>query len=324
MRPRVSFVVTLYNKARYLPQVWAGLRAQTGAFGTQYVFVDDGSTDDTVAVLRRLSEGVPDVLILQQANGGPAKALNAGLTLATGDVIKLVDGDDVLLPWCTAWMLEALEQSGAHAACGFPESQRRYIVAPIAEPKPAEAEPPRPKIETVDLLPLSLRRAQTMPSLWLVRRSALLACGGCDGGVFIQDYSLELRLAAAGVVAVLRGPLVALPEAAPGRLSDNQAQTLHDLNLAALRFMLQRPTLSPELRWLGVTRALGRAYLWSIRRGGLAEAPRLLLFRLLAALRLLPLAWVTEPRLCHPFRVSHPIRVPAAGASQLPLAAIDG
>ncbi len=304
--PRVSYVVTLYNKAAYLPQVWAGLVGQRGGFAAQYVFVDDGSTDDTVEVLQHLTAGTPDVVVLQQENAGPAVALNAGLAAATGEFVKLVDGDDVLLPWCTEWMLSALQQTGAHAACALPADQPGYVVgAPIAP-----AEPPWPTPERVDLLPLSLKRAQTMPSLWLARREALRAVGGCDAGVFIQDYSLELRLGALGKVALLRAPVAALAEQAPGRLSDNQAQTLHDMNRAALRFIAARPALAPGLRRLAVQRALGRAYLWAIRRGGWWLAPRLLALRALHALRLLPAGWAGQRVLCAPFATRHPVRVP--------------
>ncbi len=306
--PRVSYVVTLYNKARFLPQVWAGLRGQRGGLPAQYVFVDDGSTDDTVAVLERLTAGTPGVVLLRQENAGPAVALNAGLAAATGEFVKLVDGDDVLLPWCTEWMLAALQQTGAHAACALPGDQPAYQVGTAIAP----AEPAWPAAERVDLLPLSLKRAQTMPSLWLARREALRACGGCDAGVFIQDYSLELRLGALGQVALLRAPVAALAAAAPGRLSDNQAQTLHDMNRAALRFLAARPALAPALRRLALERALGRAYLWAIRRGGWWLAPRLLGLRGLHALRLLPAGWAGAEVVCAPFAARHPVRVPRA------------
>jgi GT2 family glycosyltransferase len=305
--PSVSYVVTLYNKARFLPQVWAGLVGQRGGFQAQYVFVDDGSTDDTLAVLEKLTAGSPGVVVLRQANAGPAVALNAGLAEATGDFVKLVDGDDVLLPWCTEWMVSALQQTGAHAACALPGDQRSYLPGAAAEPG---AEPPWPTPERLDLLPLSLKRAQTMPSLWLARREALRAVGGCDAGVFIQDYSLELRLGALGKVALLRASVAALPAEAPGRLSDNQAQTLHDMNRAALRFVAARPALAPALRRLAVERALGRAYLWAIRRGGWWLAPRLLALRALLALGLLPPGWAGVEVACAPFRTRHPVRVP--------------
>ena len=53
----VSFVVPVYNKAAYLPDVLAAIRAQRGDFAWQYIFVDDGSTDDSLAILERLTAG---------------------------------------------------------------------------------------------------------------------------------------------------------------------------------------------------------------------------------------------------------------------------
>lgn len=299
----ISYLVTLYNKAAFLPDVWAALRDQQGDFAREYIFVDDGSTDETLALLRALTAGRDDVVVLSQANAGPARALNAGLQRARGAYVKLMDGDDVLLPWATQWLLDAMGE--AHAVVSWPELQWRYT--PGAAPR--WAEPPRPAPERLDLLPLALKRAHTMPSLWLVRRAALLACGGCDTGVFIQDYSLELRLAAHGLVALLRAPLVAFPEEAPGRLSDNQAQTLHDVNVAALRFLAAHE-LPRRLHRLTLERAVGRAYLWAARRGAPGLAPGLLWRRWLAMAGLLPSAWASEARLTAPFRATHPIRVP--------------
>ncbi len=306
----ISYVVTLYNKARYLPQVVAALAQQQGDFAREFIFVDDGSADDTLALLRGLTTDLPNTTILTQPNQGPAVALNTGLGAAKGSLIKPMDGDDVLLPWATTWLLEALAATGAHAACSVPEDQWEYPVGATIPPWPT---PPLPAAQPQDLLPQSLRRAQTMPSVWLLRREALEACGGCDLAVFIQDYSLELRLAALGPVAMLHAPLVAFPAEAPGRLSDNQAQTLHDVNLAALRFLAANPALPPRLRQLVLKRATARAYAWAVRRGAPLLAPGLLLRRLCANAGVLPGFAGNQVALTAPFRATHPIRPGAGG-----------
>ena len=105
----VSYVVTVYNKVPVLPFLVAGLGAQEGDFDREFIFVDDGSTDDSRAVLRALTAGWSDVTIVGQANAGPAPALNAGFRRARGDYVKPMDADDLLLPWATRRLLEAIE-----------------------------------------------------------------------------------------------------------------------------------------------------------------------------------------------------------------------
>ena len=99
---KVSFIVTVYNKALYLPFVIRGLARQEGEFEREFIFVDDGSTDDSVKILGELKETLPGrVEIIEQDNSGPSMATNKGFEISTGDIIKFVDGDDVLMPWTT-------------------------------------------------------------------------------------------------------------------------------------------------------------------------------------------------------------------------------
>jgi glycosyltransferase involved in cell wall biosynthesis len=61
--PGVSFIVPVYNKAPYLNGVLAAIRAQRGEFPRQYVFVDDGSSDGSLEIVRRATEGWDDTVI---------------------------------------------------------------------------------------------------------------------------------------------------------------------------------------------------------------------------------------------------------------------
>ena len=120
----VSFVVTIYNKAPVLPFLTAGLGAQEGGFEREFIFVDDGSTDGSAAVLRELTAGWDNLTILSQPNAGPAAALNAGFARAQGEYIKPMDGDDLLLPWATRRLMEAIETTGCGVAFAPPALPR--------------------------------------------------------------------------------------------------------------------------------------------------------------------------------------------------------
>ena len=55
----VSFVMTVYNKEFYLPSVITALLGQTGLKNPEFIFVDDVSNDNSVEIIRRMTEGVP-------------------------------------------------------------------------------------------------------------------------------------------------------------------------------------------------------------------------------------------------------------------------
>jgi glycosyltransferase involved in cell wall biosynthesis len=265
--PSVSYVVTIYNKAPALPFLVAGLGAQEGDFEREFIFIDDGSTDGSVETLRRLTAGWRDVAIVSQANAGPAVALNAAFRQARGDYIKPMDADDLLFPHATARLIAAIEATGCAVAYGVPAPS--YEVAASPQDALSAQLGLAGRVERQDdILRRSLARAQTNPSAWLARAEIVRASGGSDERVFIQDYSIELRLAALGAFARLDQPIFASPTELSGRLSGNQAQILHDMNLALTHFLAERPDLPRNLARLGFVRAATRAWAWARRRGG--------------------------------------------------------
>ena len=92
-RPLVSFVVPCYNYARYLPDCLQSIFRQEGAYAFEVIAIDDASTDDTQAVLQRLSDPRLRV-ITHSANCGHIATITEGLQEARGDYIARIDPDD--------------------------------------------------------------------------------------------------------------------------------------------------------------------------------------------------------------------------------------
>src|SRR5437763_1983115 len=65
----------------------------------EVIVVDDGSTDETGSIIGTAYAREPRVRYLRQANRGVAGARNAGLELARGEFIALLDSDDLWMPW---------------------------------------------------------------------------------------------------------------------------------------------------------------------------------------------------------------------------------
>jgi hypothetical protein len=89
-----SIVIVNYNYGRFLEDAIRSALAQTHA-PLEVIVVDDGSTDDSRAVIGRYEDWVKAVL---KANGGHASAYNAGFAASAGDAVLFLDSDDMLLP----------------------------------------------------------------------------------------------------------------------------------------------------------------------------------------------------------------------------------
>ena len=106
----ISIIVPVYNVARWLARCLDSLLSQ-GLDQNEYeiILVDDGSTDDSPAILARYAAEHPQIRVFKQENGGPGMARNKGLELARGEWIAFVDADDQLagralaslLPFCS-------------------------------------------------------------------------------------------------------------------------------------------------------------------------------------------------------------------------------
>ena len=95
--PVLSVVMSAYNAAEYLSQTIESVLAQS-LTDFEFIIVDDGSTDDTPAILRRYAAQDPRIQVITQPNRGTPAALNAGISAAQTDIIARMDADDLMLP----------------------------------------------------------------------------------------------------------------------------------------------------------------------------------------------------------------------------------
>lgn len=95
----ISVIIPTYNRAAYIAEAIASVTAQTWA-QLELILVDDGSTDETAAILAALAaepQRAP-LRIIRQDNAGPGAARNAGVAVAGGDLLAFLDSDDLWLP----------------------------------------------------------------------------------------------------------------------------------------------------------------------------------------------------------------------------------
>jgi hypothetical protein len=179
--------------------------------------------------------------------------------------VKLLDGDDLLAPYTTKHLIDGMERLGVEVMIGAGRAYRPGETPVWLGPWPT---PPRLLPDPLGAL---LRAIWFTPSNLLVRREALQMSGGCDERVFVQDYTLALRLARRCRFGLTDTPIVAAPdpvEITADRVSANKAQILHDLNLALLLFIEENPELPAHYRRLAWRRIAGRSWKWARREAG--------------------------------------------------------
>lgn len=95
MRPLISMIVPVYNGENFIEKCIKSILDQS-LKELQIIIVNDGSNDNTAAVLEKYESSDPRVKIITQENGGVSKARNAALEIAGGEWTAFVDADDFI------------------------------------------------------------------------------------------------------------------------------------------------------------------------------------------------------------------------------------
>lgn len=262
----VSFVLPVFNKVPYLPAVCRALADQAGDFSREFIFVDDGSTDGSAALIEQLTDGWENVTILRQSNHGSAHATNQGIARARMPFIKFVDADDLVGRHGTRLLLDVLRREPS-AVVSFGD----VVFFPLDGPDPDLTSTDSPGAATLLENPVraAIRNSLFNPTQCLARTEAVRRAGGCDERVvFSQEYTLTLRLARLGSFVKIAAPVAWRPETVPGSLSTNEARQLQRVTMSYAWFLRDYPDLPPMLKFFAARRAAGRAWKFARRHRG--------------------------------------------------------
>lgn len=128
---KISVIVPAYNIAPWLGRCLDSLLAQTHE-NLEIIVVNDGSGDDTAAVLDAYAAKHPNIKAIHKENGGVTSARLRGVAEAEGDWLGFIDGDDIIEPEMYAHLLENARRNGADIShCGhqvlFPDGRIGYV-----------------------------------------------------------------------------------------------------------------------------------------------------------------------------------------------------
>lgn len=193
--PAVSVVMGVFNGASSLDAAAASILAQEGV-ALELIVVDDGSTDETPAILARLAAADARVRVLRQEKAGLTLALIRGCAAAAGRYIARQDADDVSLPDRLAAQAALLD---GDASLSF-VSCWAEMIGPRGETLQIQERPADPEAAT--RLLLESRVGPPGHGSVMLRRSSYEQVGGYRPAFYYaQDSDLWLRLGAVGRVA---------------------------------------------------------------------------------------------------------------------------
>lgn len=226
---RLSVVIPTYNRAQYLPCAVDSVLAQVGV-EVEVLIVDDGSTDQTAAVVERsASRWGARVRYLRQDHAERGAARNLGLQEAQGACVAFLDSDDVWRPHHAAVCVSALERNpaavAAYGECGQIDAEGRVIRPWVRRPTDRRAM----------FRNLCLKRLILHPTEVIVRRSALedLAFDPQIPGA--EDWLLWVQLACRGALEPVDEPTVWMRVHASGVTFGNPGAFTRSLMDAAER-----------------------------------------------------------------------------------------
>lgn len=234
--PEVSVVVPTYNSAQYIGEAVDSILAQ-GFKDCEVLVIDDGSTDETRAIMRGYG---PLVRYVYKENGGVSTARNRGIAESRGRYVAFLDADDTWLPDKLERQLRALSEN--------PGCRASYSAFTVCDRdlSPIQVRPSKRQGSVLEDL-LCYGNVVGTPSTVLLERSLFEAVGGFDAEMSqCADWDMWVRLASHTDFLYLDEPLAAYRQ--------------HDANMSLNASLLERdsvrvlekgfelPAITPSLR----------------------------------------------------------------------------
>lgn len=198
--PLVSILIPAFNAARSLPAALDSALAQTHPH-LEIIVVDDGSTDETPAILADY-RARHAIQVITQSNRGQSAALNRAFAAARGAYCKFFDADDILAPAAVSLQVAALaSRPPGRLAYGAWARFHRDPGEAVFTPRPGWHNSDSP----TDWICETWRDTEPMYqcALWLIPRDLILRAGGWDERLTLindLEFFTRLVLASSGIV----------------------------------------------------------------------------------------------------------------------------
>ncbi|MEE1866343.1 MULTISPECIES: glycosyltransferase family 2 protein [Pseudomonas] len=203
--PLVTVIIASYNHARYIETCINSVINQTYK-NIELLVIDDGSKDDSQAILQRLQAQHGFDLKLQ-ANQGLARTLNDAIERARGELIVPFGSDDIMFPHRIATQVEYMRGKPEVGICSAnieTIDQDGKVMGPREQRK---RNLPFRRLDFDDLF--LDRKPGPMAATLMLRREALDKVGGFNANIRLEDVYIELAITRAGYFIDVLGEVLA-------------------------------------------------------------------------------------------------------------------
>jgi len=235
-----------YNEADRLKQSVNSVFGQT-FLDIELIVVDDGSFDNSLAVLEELSKQYPSLHYLSQPNKGAGPARNLALRHAKGTLIAFLDADDSWHPDCLQNLYAKLQENpdAAIAYCGW---QNRGLDETRCKPFIP------PNYETADKVELFLRGCRWPIHAALTKLSAIQAVGGFDEQwSSCMDYDLWLKIATTNKIVNVTKVLAFYHHHDGIQITKNRSRIALNHWKVQLKFLKDNPSIKAQFSVAEIT-----------------------------------------------------------------------
>jgi len=214
--PKISVIIPAYNEEKVVANTIEGL-LETKYPNKEIIFVDDGSTDSTLAIASRYKE---KIRVLHKENGGKATALNYGIVYAKGDIVVIVDADTIIGRNALKEIVKGFEinEHVAAVAGNIKVRNRMNIITKCQA------------LEYITGIQIIRRAFDIFGSITIVpgalgafKKSFLKEAGAYGKDTIVEDFDQTIKLLKAGLITQGSSKATAYTEA-PNTLKDFVAQ----------------------------------------------------------------------------------------------------
>ena len=269
--PTLSILTTVYNRAEFLAECIESVQ-QSKFQDYEHIIVDDGSTDNSVAIAKNFASSDPKIRVFENTtNMGDYPNRNEAASRANGIYIKYLDADDAHGQWATTVMVDAMQQQ-PNAQLGIVEFRPIHPARPTwLNPEAAFEAYYKKERYFFDASPINV----------IMTRKAFQEAGGFTGKRMVGDFEMWQ------IMAVKHGVLMIPHNLSFYRKHDEQEMAHHALDpIWGLRYLLtsldrlqdsESPLLEANrIQYLRkVEKQIGRTILTTIKKHGVHVAQKM-------------------------------------------------